>query len=189
MSTLYVDNLQPNLSSQVEIPNLKPSFGVVQFKQLYNSDTQVSFSQAGTQLGTRDFYYPVSARIGGSITKLFDSSTSYLITGGHYYIYASTNVHDHWMWISGDEDNGIHLGDDAYALSGEDGPSPRKQSKITLQSVFTNLGVGSHTIYTASGSGDTRTHTGVLNRNTADTSGDMSNHSTRSALWVMEVLI
>lgn len=29
MSTLYVDNLQPNLGSQVEIPNLKPLGGAV----------------------------------------------------------------------------------------------------------------------------------------------------------------
>jgi len=43
MSTLYVDNLQPNLGSQVEIPDLKPLAGsVVQVKQ----------SQTSASLGT-----------------------------------------------------------------------------------------------------------------------------------------
>lgn len=40
MSTLYVDNLQPNLGSQVEIPNLKPLAGsVVQVVSAEKSDT------------------------------------------------------------------------------------------------------------------------------------------------------
>jgi len=161
---------------------------VSSWKLLYNSNTEVSFSQGGTQLGSLDFYYPTNARIGAAFTKQYDASTSYIVTGGHYYAYASSNLHDHWMWISGDEGNAIHLGDDIYALSGEDGSSPRRQSKVTLQSVFTGKAAGTYTIYTASGSGDTRTHNGVLNRNPANTSGDMSNHNTRSMFWAMEVL-
>jgi hypothetical protein len=40
MSTLYVDNLQPNLGSQVEIPDLKHNAGsVVQCVQYYNAST------------------------------------------------------------------------------------------------------------------------------------------------------
>jgi hypothetical protein len=43
MSTLYVDNLQPNLGSQVEIPNLKPLAGsVINTWQAVKTDTQSS---------------------------------------------------------------------------------------------------------------------------------------------------
>ena len=44
MSTLYVDNLQPNLGSQVEIPNLKPNSGnVIKTQLLTNtSDTNIT---------------------------------------------------------------------------------------------------------------------------------------------------
>ena len=43
MSTLYVDNLQPNLGSQVEIPNLKPLAGQVVQTQTY------ALASSGTQ--------------------------------------------------------------------------------------------------------------------------------------------
>lgn len=53
MSTLYVDNLQPNLGSQVEIPNLKPNSGNVIKTQLLtntsNADiTSTSYTDAMT---------------------------------------------------------------------------------------------------------------------------------------------
>ena len=164
---------------------LRPSDGVVQFKQLYNSDTEVSYSQSGVQLGTRSFWYPAANRIGGSFTKLYDASTSYVITGGHYYNWASSNLHDFWVWRDGDENNGIHLGDDIYALSAY----TRRQAKVTIDAVFTNVPAGTHTFYCAAGAGDTRTHTGVLNRNPYNTSTDMSNQSTRTAMWAMEVML
>jgi len=164
------------------------SGAISSWKLLYNSNTQVSFNQGGTQLGSLDFYYPVNARIGGSFTKQYDASTSYIVTGGHYYAHATSNLHSHWMWINGDESNAIHLGDDIYALSGEDGGSARQKSKITIQSCFTGKAAGTYTIYTASGTGDTRTHTGTLNANPGSTDGDMSNHNTRSMFWAMEVL-
>lgn len=41
MSTLYVDNLQPNLGSQVEIPNLKPLSGfIINTWEVRKTDTQ-----------------------------------------------------------------------------------------------------------------------------------------------------
>lgn len=44
MSTLYVDNLQPNLGSQVEIPNLKPNSGtVIQYKAV-EDDTSTTLA-------------------------------------------------------------------------------------------------------------------------------------------------
>ena len=54
MSTLYVDNLQPNLGSQVEIPNLKPLAGsVVQVKQaILQSVGSISGSTWTTILST-----------------------------------------------------------------------------------------------------------------------------------------
>ncbi|MDB4809577.1 hypothetical protein OAH34_00120 [bacterium] len=162
---------------------------VISYKLLYNSNTAVSFSsQAGTQLGSLDFYYPVNARVGGSFTKQYDASTSYIVTGGHYYAYASSNFHSHWLWIDGDEANAIHLADDIYALSGEDGGSPRKKSKITIQSSFTGKAAGTYTIYTASGSGDTRSHTGSVNPTPGSTDGDTSSEPARSMIWAMEVL-
>jgi hypothetical protein len=52
MSTLYVDNLQPNLGSQVEIPQLKPLAGsIVQVKQTVLT-TRASYS--GTSFFTID---------------------------------------------------------------------------------------------------------------------------------------
>jgi hypothetical protein len=160
---------------------------VVQFKQLYNSNTAVSFSSvSGTQLGSMDFYYPINARIGGSFTKTFDAATSYVIVGGHYfYRTEGTNVHDFWVWKDGDESNGIHLGDDIVTWSS----SSRYMAKISIDACFTNLGTGTHTIYAATGAGDTRVHSGVLNYNPATTWSDMSNHTTRSAMWLMEVLV
>ena len=38
MSTLYVDNLEPNLGSQVEIPDFKPHAGMVIQQVSYHSD-------------------------------------------------------------------------------------------------------------------------------------------------------
>jgi hypothetical protein len=162
---------------------------VISYKLIYNSNTAVTFSsQAGTQLGSLDFYYPVSGRIGGSFVKQYDAATSYIVIGGHYYAHATTNLHSHWLWIDGDEANAIHLGDDIYALSGEDGGSARQKSKVTIQSSFTGKAAGTYTIYTSSGTGDTRAHTGSVNPTPGATDGDMSNEPTRSMIWAMEVL-
>ena len=52
MSTLYVDNLEPNLSSQVEIPNLKPAAGsVVQTLQAYTSPSGSNRTSFGISSG------------------------------------------------------------------------------------------------------------------------------------------
>jgi hypothetical protein len=52
MSTIYVDNLQPNLGSQVEIPQLKPLTGsVVQVVNAYaNATTTTTATYAGVAL-------------------------------------------------------------------------------------------------------------------------------------------
>lgn len=53
MSTLYVDNLQPNLGSQVEIPNLKPLAGsVVQVQSFQQATGQVQVTASGVWTAT-----------------------------------------------------------------------------------------------------------------------------------------
>lgn len=55
MSTLYVDNLQPNLGSQVEIPNMKPLAGTVIQEEAGWNDTQYSSSVTYTYVDTFSF--------------------------------------------------------------------------------------------------------------------------------------
>jgi hypothetical protein len=52
MSTLYVDNLQPNLGSQVEIPNFKPLAGSV--VQVQSADLHTVYTAAGS--GVEDVF-------------------------------------------------------------------------------------------------------------------------------------
>ena len=59
MSTLYVDNLQPNLSSQVEIPNLKPPAGTVinSTRVVCNSGITLSTNATWTDIPLGTFSY------------------------------------------------------------------------------------------------------------------------------------
>ena len=60
MSTLYVDNLEPNLGSQVEIPDLKPLAGsVINQEIVTNSIFTTVAVNAGTSVWTPS-YTPVS---------------------------------------------------------------------------------------------------------------------------------
>ena len=64
MSTLYVDNLQPNLGSQVEIPDLKPLSGsVVQVVQgATSSQVDINTTASWTDLtGNQTYITPSSA--------------------------------------------------------------------------------------------------------------------------------
>lgn len=63
MSTLYVDNLQPNLGSQVEIPNLKPLAGSVVQVVNNSTSTQVTISATGvlTETGLEATITPTSS--------------------------------------------------------------------------------------------------------------------------------
>lgn len=160
---------------------------VLAVTKTYESNTTVSFSSVGgTRLGSLDFYYPVNVRIGGAFTKL--SSTSRVVVYGWYHTWASSNFHDTWIWRSGDENNAKHLGVDPYAHSGEDGPSPRRFYGYSYYITWEGLATGSHTFYLASGTGDTRDHTGELNPNNgASRNPDTSDHPTFSQMFVMEV--
>ena len=79
MSTLYVDNLQPNLGSQVEIPDFKPHAGMqIQHKQ----NTHTSFdstANAWTDVVTR------------TITPKYDNSLIVVRYNGHLYKYNNSN--------------------------------------------------------------------------------------------------
>lgn len=79
MSTLYVDNLQPNLGSQVEIPDLKPLAGsVVQVK----SNTHTTFD------GTANAWTDVVTQ---TITPKYDNSLIIVRYTGQLYKYNTTN--------------------------------------------------------------------------------------------------
>lgn len=59
MSTLYVDNLEPNLGSQVEIPDLKPPIGNVinSHRVVCNSYLSLSTNQTWTDIPLGTFSY------------------------------------------------------------------------------------------------------------------------------------
>jgi hypothetical protein len=59
MSTLYVDNLQPNLGSQVEIPDLKPPIGNVinSHRVVCNSNITLGTNETWTDLPLGTFSY------------------------------------------------------------------------------------------------------------------------------------
>lgn len=60
MSTLYVDNLEPNLGSQVEIPDLKPIVGSVINQELVTTVTSVGVSANSLTSVWAPSYTPVS---------------------------------------------------------------------------------------------------------------------------------
>ena len=159
------------------------SWGTVQQKvlqtvQLYQSSTQVSVSgEAGTSLGSGDFYYPNSLKIGGTFTK--QSSTSYLVVQAWYSVWVSTtNMHSFYMWCGSDY---RHLGLDPYRMSGN-------RYNVAAFQMFTGVAAGSRSIYLCCGRGDTNTHTAILNYNPqSQINTDCSNENTTSQMIVMEV--
>ena len=75
MSTLYVDNLQPNLGSQVEIPDFKPHAGMqIQHKQ----NTHTTFDS------TANVWTDVVTQ---TITPKYDNSLIIVRYNGHLYKY------------------------------------------------------------------------------------------------------
>ena len=157
---------------------------------VYSSSTTVSASnQSGTQLGSLDFYFPTILRAGGSFTKHASSSDSYIVAYGWYHSYSNANLHDTWIWIDGAEDSALHLGVDPYAQSGEDGGSARLNYGWAFNVKMPNsLNAGSHTLYPATGAGDTRSYgNSELNPNNAGRNGDTSNHATHTQIHVLEI--
>ena len=101
MSTLYVDNLQPNLGSKVEIPDLKPLAGsVLQVKNISNS-TQLATTAAGFyDIGLDITITPSSAN---STFLLFGSIHANIQTSAEGYGYGlyrdATLLHDEQLMV------------------------------------------------------------------------------------------
>ena len=164
---------------------------IVQVKQVYYSNTPVSFSNQGaTSLGSNNVYYPVGGRFGGSFTK--SSSTSkILVFGKMSYIMANTNVHGVVCWVVGDESNYVNLMDDSrnYGTYG----SSYAHMNTSLPGIFFNTAynAGTVTVYAAPAVSGTRTHTGILNGNPHSNSiqgnSDTPNKDAHSMMTVVEI--
>jgi len=91
MSTLYVDNLQPNLGSQVEIPNLKPLAGsVVQFKyaQVLNN-TSSQTNNTATYVAATDYSITITPKYADSLLVVSGKIGFYVTGGATPYAFAS----------------------------------------------------------------------------------------------------
>ena len=163
---------------------------IVQVKQVYYSNTPVSFSnQAGTLLNGNT-HFPMGARFGGSFTK--SSSTSkILVFGKMSYVMSSTNVHGVVCWVVGDESNYVNLMDDSrnYGTYG----SSYAHMNTALPGIFFNTAynAGTVTVYAAPAVNGGRSHTGILNGNPHSNSiqgnSDTPNKDAHSMMTIVEV--
>jgi len=100
MSTLYVDNLQPNLGSQVEIPDLKPLAGsVVQVKEAAapSSGTVTFTSNSFTDIGLSVSITPTASSSKFLILytcPVFVIGTGGSAAGGGFRLYRDTTSID-----------------------------------------------------------------------------------------------
>tara|TARA_R100000152_G_C6681770_1_gene115449 strand:+ start:22 stop:720 length:699 start_codon:yes stop_codon:yes gene_type:complete len=163
---------------------------IVQVKQVYYSNTPVSFSnQAGTQLNGNT-YFPVGARFGGSFTKI-SSTSKILVFGKMSYVMGSTNVHGVVCWVVGDESNYVNLMDDSrnYGTYG----SSYAHMNTALPGIFFNTAynAGTVTVYAAPAVSGARNHTGILNGNPHSNSiqgnSDTPNKDAHSMMTIVEV--
>ena len=174
-----------NLSSKtITLPSTAAN-KVLQTVQVYQSSTRVAYSGESNVALTGDYRYINSIKIGGSITKL--SSTSYCLVIAHYSHWVNTtNLHDTYMWCAETSDY-RHLGFDPYRMSG---PQGSNKTGVTFMQTFTSgQTAGTKTFWLASGTGDSRTNTGVLNWNPETDGGntDTANAPTTSQMIVMEI--
>ena len=187
MSTLYVDNLQPNLGNQVVIPDMKPLAGsVVQVVQDYKTNA--------VALNGVDVYHTVMSV---TITPK-DANSKMLISADVSYGYTPGEQQYEWYWyvdkvISGvatpvgiaDADGARQRGwfqPPAFAtgsgdshmamgtLSGKYLESPATSSPITYQLKFRS-----------------HTNTFYINRSAVDTNGSGYSKRLTSNLTVMEI--
>ena len=164
---------------------------IVQVKQVYYSNTPVSFSNQGaTSLGTNNVHFPVGARFGGTFTKI-SSTSKILVFGKMSYVMASTNVHGVVVWVVGDESNFVNLMDDSrnYGTYG----SSYAHMNTSLPGIFFNTAynAGSVTVYCAPCFNGARNSTGILNANPHSNSiqgnSDTPNKDAHSMMTVVEV--
>ena len=188
MSTLYVDNLQPNLGSQVEIPALKPISGsVVQVVQDYKTDATV--------YNGVDTYHNVMTV---SITPKYANSKM-LISSDVSYCYQNGQQQFEWYFhlnrsINGSVFGVIGAGDAAGSRqSGWFQPSGAETSSLSPYMMFGTLS-GTYLDSPATTQAITynlvfRSHTNsfYINRSVNDTDGSGYSKRLTSNLTVMEI--
>ena len=164
---------------------------IVQVKQVYYSNTPVSFSNQGaTSLGTNNVHFPVGARFGGTFTKI-SSTSKILVFGKMSYAMANTNVHGVVVWVVGDESNFVNLMDDSRS-HGTYG-SGYAHMHTPLPGIFFNTAynAGSVTVYCAPAFHGGRNSTGILNANPHSNSvqgnADTPNKDAHSMMTVVEI--
>lgn len=107
MSTLYVDNLQPNLGSQVEIPSLKPLAGSV--VQTVYEESAIAVSTTSTSQSTV---------INATITPRYASSKIMVSVHGTFYKTNNSSGTTGSAWWAMSR-NGTALPDHNWTSSGE----------------------------------------------------------------------
>ena len=170
-STLYVDNLQPNLGSRVEIPSLKPLAGSVVQVKYFSDDTPSSFFGASYTDALTATFTPLYAT---SKVLLFAKTTVTAQGGGYDW---SFRLNRDGSAIGGNLDpsnltaasntlasSGYQGGEAAETRNGEYLDSPATTSTITYKiqvvggetvTYYLNRGYSTNNSYYWSAAGDT----------------------------------
>ena len=130
MSTLYVDNLQPNLGSQVEVPDLKPLTGsVVQMKRVaVNTVTSTTSSSYVTHMSAQ---FDETPKVGNLVI------VSSFVTG--YRHPAANWASSCAIWINSE---GMSSGDTNFAAVGRSSSYAGSNNYGSQGVVGDNLGHG-----------------------------------------------
>ena len=178
MSTLYVDNLQPNLGSQVEIPNLKPLAGSVVQVKYFSDDTPAAFSGTVYTDALTVTFTPTSAN---NKVLLFAKATATSLNGG--YDWAFRLVRD-GSAIGGNLDpNNYTAASNILASSGmQSGESPETRNGEYLDSPATTSAI-TYKIQVIGGEGVTY----YINRANATSSTAYWSAAGDTTLTIMEI--
>jgi len=169
----------------------KPTGKILSATVVYNSNSSNYFSnQSGTQLYSNT-YYPIGARIGGSFTKVSD--TSKLLVTGHISLYhTNTNLHDGAVWCAGYESNYVSMLYDVRAFGWYQHSQGSSGTNYVwdFNAVLEGVASGTRSVYMAPSVNGTRTHTHQLNPNPQSNSvynfGDTNNRAATSMVTVLE---
>ena len=173
MTTLYVDNIAPNLQTKISAPNLQlPSGSVLQVKHLTNN-TQTSFSGASPQT-----FMTLSITPSSTSSKIFltyDVSLSYDFGGchAHTYIYRGSTP----LALAGTPDsNGTY----AHKIFFIDGTSDNNMGSVSGSYLDSPSTTSSTTYNIACGSNNSNTM--YVNRRFLD-----GGHYMVSSMTLMEI--
>ena len=164
---------------------------IVQVKQVYYSNTPVSFSNQGaTSLGTNNVHFPIGARFGGTFTKI-SSTSKILVFGKMSYAMSNTNVHGAICWVVGDESNFVNLMEDSRKYGTYGSSYAHFNPNISGITFNTAYNAGSVTVYAAPAFHGARNSTGILNANPHSNSvqgnADCPNKDAHSMMTVVEI--